>query len=198
MFGMLIQSPGHGFGRGFGYETMAAGTLTPLEDFKCNASICYAVGKENHALFLALQQAINTLSSAGGFKPLVVDGFIGSSTVSALQVLTKIGLTETFATKEDVAKNAVAVIQLVQNLAAVRQSAGQKLSPPGTPTPTAAAAAAGAISPVQATAVSPTAAAAALPQAKSKKTFWLIAGGLAAVLAVGVGGYVVYRRKARG
>jgi hypothetical protein len=195
---MFIQSHSGGSGYGFGYETAAMGSLTPLEDFKCNASICYAVGKENHTLFLQLQQTINTLSSAGGFKPLVVDGFIGSSTVAALQTLKKIGLSDAPSTKEDVAKNAVMLTQQVQSLAATRQSAGQKLSPPGTPTPAAAAAASpsSSITPAQAAAMPSSAA--ALPQPKSKKTLWLIAGGLAAVLAVGVGGYVVYRRKARG
>jgi lysozyme family protein len=196
MFGMFIQSHSGGSGYGFGYETAAMGSLMPLEDFKCNASICYAIGKENHTLFLQLQQTINTLSGAGGFKPLVVDGFIGASTVAALQTLTKIGLQGSFATKEDVAKNAVMLTQQVQSLAATRQSAGQKLSPPGAPTPAAAAAAApsSSITPAQAATMPPMAT--SLP--KSHKTLWLIAGGLAAVLAVGVGGYVVYRRKARG
>jgi hypothetical protein len=141
-----------------------------------------------------LQQKINTLSGIAGFRPLIVDGFIGNATVAALAALKKIGLATAPSTKEAAAANVGMLIDLVGNLVAQQQVMGKTLAPPGTavayqqPPGTAPT-----LGPVQ---ILMPSTAAALPKLKSK-TLWWIAGGLAAVLTVGGVGYVVYRRKAR-
>lgn len=76
--------------------------LTQDVDFKCVDSsgrplpICFGVGSTNHRLFLTLQQLLNRLSMPAyssrapavkvskGFRPLLVDGFIGPATVAAI------------------------------------------------------------------------------------------------------------------
>lgn len=198
---MLIQSHSGGANGyyGFGAEL---GALTQTKDFNCNQSICYAVGKENDALFKKLQMNINVFSGRVGFKPLVVDGFIGAATVAALQALVKIGLQSPPSTKEQAAANAPLLVDVLAKMAQIQTATpgAPALSPPGapvtfkppapTPTPTIAPT----ISPAQLPGAAP--AATVLPKPKSKTLYWIL-GGLAAVLAVGGVGYVVYRRKAR-
>lgn len=195
---MLIQQ--HSGGNGFGYGFGAAG-LTKGKDYNCNASICYAIGATNDALFKKLQQNLNVLSGVGGFSQLVVDGFIGPATLAALAALKKIGFDPSaYTTKEAVATNAQMLVDLLASLANIQQTTaiatGQPspLKPAGTPVAYQPSAAAAAIT-AQLPGASPVAA--MLPKVKSK-TLWWIAGGLAAALTVGGVGYVVYRRKARG
>lgn len=190
---MLIQSHSgangyYGFGAGLG-------ALTQSKDFNCNSSICYAIGKENDALFKLLQQRINALSGIGGFQPLVVDGFIGAATVGALQALGKVGLTSPPATKEQAAARASELITALTSLATVKVASGQALSPTGTPVTYQPPPPSVAIQPTQIPGASP--AAAALPKVKSKALWWIL-GGIVGVATVGGVGYVVYRRKARG
>lgn len=196
---MLIQQ--HSGGNGFGYGFGAAG-LTKGKDYNCNASICYAIGATNDALFKKLQQNLNVLSGVGGFSPLVVDGFIGPATVAALAALKKIGFDPSaYGTKEAVATNASMLVDLLASLANIQQTTaiatGQPspLKPPGTAVayqpPT------GSMPNITAQLPGASPVAAMLPKIKSK-TLWWIAGGLAAALTVGGVGYVVYRRKARG
>jgi len=196
---MLIQQ--HSGGNGFGYGFGATG-LTKGKDYNCNASICYAIGAANDALFKKLQQNLNVLSGLGGFSQLTVDGFIGPATVSALASLKKIGFDPSaYTTKEAVATNAQLLSDILANLAVTQQAVatatGQPspLRPAGTAVayqPNTAAAAAAITAQLPGT--SPIAA--KLPKLSSK-TLWWIAGGLAAALTVGGVGYVVYRRKAR-
>lgn len=195
---MLIQQHSGGFGYGYGFG--AAG-LTKGKDYNCNASICYAIGAANDALFKKLQQSINVLSGVGGFKPLTVDGFIGAATVSALAALKKIGFDPSaYGTKEAVATNAQLLVDILAGLAATQQAVATAT---GQPSPLKPAGTAVAYQPNNAAAAAITAqlpgaspVAAMLPKIKSK-TLWWIAGGLAAALAVGGVGYVVYRRKGR-
>lgn len=195
---MLIQQHTGGFGYGYGFG--AAG-LTKGTDYNCNSSICYAIGKDNDALFKKLQQNLNVLSGLGGFSQLVVDGFIGPATVAALASLKKIGFDPSaYSTKEAVAAGAPTLVPTLASLAQIQQSTaiatGQPspLKPAGTAVAYQPSAAAAAIT-AQLPGASPVAA--MLPKIKSK-TLWWIAGGLAAALTVGGVGYVVYRRKARG
>jgi len=177
---MLIQSQRGGGTYGFG-ATAANRPLTQGTDYNCNASICYAIGAANDALFKKLQQGVNMLASAAGIAPIIVDGWIGKETVAALQALTKLGFNATmYKTNTAIARDAHALIAQLASLAA-----------------TSGAAATAALQPGQLPGSSPAAAAAALPTLKGK-TLWWIVGGLATVLAVGGVGYVVYRRKARG
>lgn len=81
----LIPFDGVPFGRMFG--TLGLG-LTPV--FKCGITQCYStdgegVGNGTDGLFRKLQATINRFRSEAGFKKISVDGFIGSSTVDALQ-----------------------------------------------------------------------------------------------------------------
>lgn len=169
---MLIQSNGYGYG--FGAESLPQ-LLTQAKDFNCNASICYAIGAGNDALFKKLQSSINVLAGVGGFAPIAVDGFIGAGTIAALQALGKIGLANPPTTKEAAAQNAQSLVNALATLAAK------------------SAAATAAIGPMQLPGTSP-AAAAALPKPTSKMLWWIL-GGLAVVGTVGGIGYVVYRRK---
>ena len=68
-------------------------------DFKCvdktgrQLPVCYGIGAANHAILQQLQRLLNRLSApvtlssvlvSRGFRPLVVDGLIGPSTVAAV------------------------------------------------------------------------------------------------------------------
>jgi hypothetical protein len=189
---MLIQSLGGTYGYGYG---LGAAALTQGKDFNCNAAICYAIGKANDGLFKQLQQAINTLSKAGGFAPLVVDGFIGDKTVLALKALVKLGLEAAPSTKEQVAAQAPNLLPALSGIASSQASRGQTLAPPGAPVVYEGPRALPTPPMVTSTQIPDTSHAAALPKPKSK-TLWWILGGLAAVTAVGGVGYVVYRRRA--
>lgn len=190
---MLIQS--YSGASGFGYGFGAAG-LTKGTDFNCNSSICYAIGKTNDATFKTLQQRINALSGAGGFKQLSVDGFIGAATVAALQALGKIGLEAPPSTKEQTASRAPELITQLTGLAAAVAAQGKALSPTGTAVTFHPTAPPPTLNPAHVPGASP-AAAAAVTMGKSKKMWWIL-GGLVGVAAVGGVGYVVYRRKVRG
>jgi len=98
-----------GFAHGFG-ATSAGQPLRKGTDFNCNASICYAIGTANHALFQQLQQTLNqyertglTVYSGGQLK---VDGFIGNATVNATRAAAAMALLPNpGSTKEEVAAN---------------------------------------------------------------------------------------------
>jgi len=99
-FGSVI----HGFG--------APRTFIKGTDFNCNQYICYGIGP-NHQLFKDLQTTLNRYGQTfGSFKPLLVDGFIGDSTVKAVAIaaatanIASLGMT-----REAVAANAPALIE---------------------------------------------------------------------------------------
>jgi len=80
--------------------------LTLGVDFNCNASICYAIGANNHALFQQLQQVLNQYGAG-----LTVDGFIGDNTVAAVaRVANQRGLTVAGTTRQTIAANAHQII----------------------------------------------------------------------------------------
>ncbi len=85
--------------------------LTLGVDFNCNASICYGIGAQNHALFQQLQQVLNQYGAG-----LAVDGFIGANTVNAVRTIAnQRGLTIAGTTKESIAASADAIIAQLQH-----------------------------------------------------------------------------------
>lgn len=53
------------------------------EDFKCSASVCYAIGSVNHVELIRLQKQINRFSGVAKFSPIPTDGSIGNGTLTA-------------------------------------------------------------------------------------------------------------------
>jgi lysozyme family protein len=211
-FGSPAYPYGSGPGDTYGFGA-AALVMGQGKDFNCNAAICFGAGA-NDALFKRLQQAINVLSKIAGITPIVVDGFIGKSTVTALQAVIQTskfglsGLAQFAGTKEAIGANAPTIVTLLEGAAVTQQaiavSTGQPspLAPKGTPqtfqppTPSQVAVATQQALTLPSGSILPGAsAAAALPQPKTK-TLLIIAGAAVAVLAVGGIGYVMYRRKA--
>jgi len=89
-------------------------------DFNCNASICYGVGANNHALFQQLQQVLNQ-HGAG----LTIDGFIGDATVAAVKIVGgKLRVALPSASRNAVAAGADTIItQLQHSLVAATEPA---------------------------------------------------------------------------
>jgi lysozyme family protein len=180
------------------------------QDFNCNAFICFG-NAVNDPLFKSLQQKINQLTSvAPATKLLIVDGFIGPGTVTALRALG--AAFNVFTTKEQVAADAPTIIATLDALITARTSAAQAgqgppLAPAGTPvtftppTPQTVAVATQNVATAVATGQLPSlpgsSAASVVGAVPKSNTMLLVLGGIAAVLVVGGVGYYVYRRKAQ-
>lgn len=203
---MLPSGDGSTYGYGFTSLGLTQGT-----DFKCvdksgkPLPICFGIGAANHATLQQLQQALNQLSSMAGFATLDVDGFIGPLTVDALNAVVRISGGGSVRTKEEIAADAPALIEQLNALASRQSQAGRQLAPTGAPvqptvqTATAAGLPKGAATQVVAVTTAPTAqdaaaAEAAAPSDSAGLLPWIV-GGVALVLAVGVGGYFYYRSK---
>jgi len=189
-----IYGGGYGGYNGFGAAAKLVGPGKG-QDFNCNAFICYGGSATNDNLFKSLQQKINQLASPGT-KPLIVDGFLGPTTVTALRALET--TFNSFSTKEQVAADAPTIVGMLDALIAMRAAAAQvglspPLAPAGTPvtyTPPTLPAAPGKPAPQLP-------AAPGEPAPEKSNTMLYVLGGLAAVLVVGGVGYYVYRRKAQ-
>jgi len=183
--------------------------LTQGTDYNCNASICYGIGSARHQLFQRIQALLNFFSTPVGFAPLVVDGFLGESTVNAARLtaraITATGLpggeqpvlweaTEPTYTKEALAANAddiaLAIAAAAPVMVAQRAAAGLPASPVISPSSTHPASAA---TPPDSVVAPSGHAIATTTKTKFKKALPWILGGLGAVLLIGGGGYVYYR-----
>lgn len=183
--------------------------LTQGTDYNCNASICYGIGPARHQLFQRMQTLLNIFSTPVGFAPLVVDGFIGDSTVNAVRLtaraITATGLpggdlpvlweaTEPTYTKESTAANADDIVLAIAAAAPVmvanRAAAGLPASPVIPPSATHPASAS---TPPDSVVAPASHAISTATKTKFKKALPWILGGLGAVLLIGGGGYVYYR-----
>jgi len=209
----------NGFGHSFGAATPGR-PLVQGTDYNCNASICYAIGAANHALFQQLQQTLNQYARLGlsAYRSqLTVDGFIGAQTVSAAQAAAAAALLASpGSTKQAVAANAqilnnglqaflagvnapkvpapvpVATAPLSPSTPTIQTSQGAVIvQPAAQPLPQAAAAA---TSTIPTSLPAPDAAAALPSTATSKVPLWVwITAGAVGVVAIGGIGYALLR-----
>ena len=82
--------------------------------FNCTPTKCYAIGKSVEEVFKSLQNNLNRMAGIVGFRPLIVDGFIGPKTLGATVATARYlgasggvwGAVATAPTKENVTKYA--------------------------------------------------------------------------------------------
>lgn len=194
------------------YGPSGFGELVSARDnFKCNSSICYGIGVENHKRFQNLQSLLNLFATPVGFAPLVVDGFLGDASAKAAELTARAivgsGLPGADSavvqkisggiSKNGLAEAAFGDFPLMLAAAgpvmqAQRAQSGLPASPYVAPTPITAATAPAAVTP------GPEADKKMKSMAPSnKKWLWWTLAGVATVAAVGGVGYVVYRRQAK-
>jgi len=220
LFTSTISGPDYGYGFGYG---LGAAALVQGTGFNCNASICYAIGQANHALFQQLQQTLNQYAKLGlsaYTSQLTVDGFIGAQTVTAARAAAAAALMPSpGSTKEAVAASAPSLQAGLQAFLAgttgtkpqVPIVTSQPTSAPQpipssvvTPTSTNVRPVQTAMTPTAATAALPAqvavqpspasaAAAAVMPAKKVPLWVWITAGAVGIVVIGGVGYAVLHK-----
>ena len=177
---MLIMSPVNGTGVGDWKQDLLDIKTPP---YKCTASICYAIGPDNHRLFLSLQTAINRWAGQAGFNPIQVDGLLGKETTDALD---KIWPGGSGAKKEVLAADAQKYLNLINKLGDGKQlphvPAPPKVSP-STAKQEAKIAKAADDKPYKMH----------TPGLGNVSPWWFIGG--VAVVALGIIGYKIYKRR---
>jgi hypothetical protein len=212
----MIFASLNGFENRPGLGALAAATLVQGTHFNCNASICYGIGAPNHQALKDLQTAINRY--AFGAKPLVVDGFIGSATVTAARGASAMANFTTPTTKEALTASALSVTQRLNAFLDEPATLPTPTKPPSVATVTSSPSAPGATTtqPRPGTVTTPTAlapvvptpfrpdtvstsaaaaaAAALIPLAPKKAPvpIWVwVTAGVAGVIVVGLVGYAI-------
>lgn len=73
---------------------MLAALGQTFSNYKCNSSICYGIdGGTTHAVFKEFQYQLNRAGGKlSGWKPISIDGFIGSETLNAYRILKASGV----------------------------------------------------------------------------------------------------------
>jgi len=191
--------------------------LTQGTDFNCNATICYGIGDTRHQQFQLLQQLLNMFAGPLGFAPLAIDGFLGTNSANVANVVTNaivdnnlpgssdpavVQMSASFSNNE-LAHLADGLIPILSTAASAMQAQriSQGLPPtPSSPSPRSPSAAAAAVAttlpPGSMSVVAPTSTGAKITAAFRKNSTWyMVAGGAAAVLLAGGIGYAVYRHK---
>jgi len=170
-------------------------------DFKCvdragtPLTFCFGIGDSNHVALQLFQRGLNRFSGMLGTEPLIVDGFIGPTTLAAAQRATTL-LGQVPPNKEQLTAQARTFTAQLEQLATQQEALdSSQLSPPGQPVDPVTAVATTGIPQTTADEIVATTKAPA-PSTAKKFLPWILAG-LAAVLVVGGAGFFYYRRKVR-
>jgi lysozyme family protein len=202
---MLFAEYGHTFG--------AARVLVQGVDFNCKGTICYGIGSANHALFLQLQQTLNSFAKLGITaypRQLVVDGKLGDETLAAARAAAAVVGVQPPASKEALAANAEILNNRFNEF--LRSLTAATTAPTTTPTPTTVPLPNGVKTPsptaqpapqpapsaqprptAPSTAAPPTAAPPPAPSIEKTPLWVWITAGVAGVILIGGAGYALLR-----